>query len=258
MIFKDFAVIIIDVSKFCFYFSAWHVRLAQYYKTESETDTNSHLRETLSDPIHEYRESRDVTIHEKLKKKHSTHTNEYTQIPNSKHSSDSRTKHKKRSRSKTRKRSLSKTRKHDHESDSKRRKSDSSLSRQSSTHNGKVLGYETPKKKNQPRLDPHEDNVTLNCKSEKSDKHQILNHTTVSTSTNTNSVLVTHNNSLQTPIKLIPDKVSTTPKPSPSSTKLGPSTGLSTPKKNHKKSELKAPVDLLDKIMRDMDGKNWS
>lgn len=236
-------------------FSAWHVRLAQYYKTDSESDKNNHLRETLSDPIHEYRESKEASITEKLKKKH---TSEHT--PSSKHSSE-RSKHKKRSRSKTRKRSLSKSRKHDHNSESKRRKSDSSLSRQS-LHNGKDLGYETPKKKDHvSRRDSNDDKV--NSKSEKNDKHTPSRPTSSTNTNSTNTISIstmTHNNSsLQTPTKteMLPDKVVITCKPSPSSTK---SLGITTPKKNHKKSESKtpAPVDLLDKIMRDMDGKNWS
>lgn len=240
---------------------AWHVRLAQYYKTESDHEKNNHLRDTpIDNPICEYRESKDASIHEKLKKIHAVeHTptsNKHSERSERDRSSDrserERSKHKKRSRSRTRKRSSSRSRKHDHESDSKRKKFDTS-----STYNGnKEPVYETPKKKDLSRRDSNEDKI--NCKSDK--------HSTPHRSSHSNNIPVqTHHSTMQTPtkIKINLDKPvmtgNSTPKASPSAKTLG----MVTPKKSYtpKKPETtKSPatVDLLGQIMRDMDGKNWS
>ncbi|GLV45128.1 uncharacterized protein CBL_14299 [Carabus blaptoides fortunei] len=91
---------------------AWHVRLQQYYKNKAESEKGGHSRET-TEPVHEYRESKDAVPMDKPKRKH-----DYESVSASKY------KHKKRSRSKTRKRSLSKTHSSKHDGQEKRRKSD--------------------------------------------------------------------------------------------------------------------------------------
>lgn len=232
------------------------------------------MRENYSDPIHEYREINEAALTEKLKQKL---TSEYMldeKLPEktlekiyektSEKTSEKtleriaeRSKHKKRSRSKTRKRSLSKSRKHNHDSsEPKRRKSESSISHQP-VHNGKDLGYETPKKKEHLSRSCSSDEK-ISVKSEKKRKHS--SHRPPATTNNSANVYIvsTANNSCpQTPTKTdtIIEKVHMTSKTS--STK---SMDTPTSKKHHKKPEVKAAgtVNLLDKIMRDMDGKNWS
>lgn len=230
-------------------FIAWHVRLQQYYKSGSETEKNNQTIELSEEPVHEYRESKDVHL-EKPKKKHDHEHN------SSFRSSDSeRRKHKKRSHSKTRKRSLSKSSsskdEHDGEFQAKKRKSDSSPVKHA-TINGKDINHDSDMKKKQtlsPKDRKPTDIVKLNSK-------ETIKHISPPASSTNNSN--THVPPLSSDSTNVSPKSSKTEPKIHSPIKSPLKSNSVTPKKSFKKNETKSPVDLLDKIMRDMDGKNWN
>lgn len=256
------------------FYVAWHVRLAQYYKNDTEQQEKNHCRDISDIPQQEHRESKDVHPTKPRKKHHNDYDEDYS--PNSK---SKKSKHKKRSHSKSRKRSLSKSHKHEYycESDSKRSKSDSVKTescKSDSSLKSESLKNEAVKDSSKYQVSSANERtgtmvehhvMNVNCKtvkqaaatnSQQSAQH-CLGSNTVSVSVPVPGDSAPSNShtpaNVHSPIKkpLSNDKQSCTPN------KVSPNKSSLTPKKSPKK-ELKPPVDLLDQIMRGMDGKNWN
>lgn len=260
--------------------------MAQYYKNEGEQQPEKNHCRDLSD-VHqtEHRESKDVHTPKPKRKYHEDYDEDYT--PNSR---SKRNKHKKRSHSKSRKRSVSKSDKNDCSSDSKRSKTDSKT--ETCKSDSKSESCKSEIKKTEPRNESKDEikdlknelkdlknqstngkekkrdstkdsdvSYKVNCKAE---KQHVTNSVSsmvtcgtvsvgaTSTYSNIGSTLPTQNASSQSPLKkTVPEKLNTTP----IKTNLNK---VLTPKKTPKKENSKPPVDLLDEIMRGMDGKNWN
>lgn len=239
------------------------MRLQQYYKTVEDNEKNINcIADTTNETIHEYRESKEVNAMQKAKKRHNEQNHNVTvqnhsatvqqnhSVPvqqnhsSSKSSDEQRKKHKKRSRSKSRKRTPSTTSQTEDSPQPKKHKTEHSTT--PSKHisvNGNEKSYE--KKKPSTPYKERKENKEHSTPVKENNKH-IPHHITC---TNTLPI-TTIAQDATSPCKA--SKIYVEQK------NLPVTKNSQSPKKTHKKSDTNSPVDLLDKIMKDMDGKNWN
>lgn len=174
---------------------------------------------------------------QKVKKRHSDPPH------SSKSSDEQRKKHKKRSHSKTRNRTSSTTSQNDDSSpQSKKHKTEyPSTPVKHPTVNGNEKSPVDKKKPTTPYKDRKSEENNRPLREGKHIPHHITSTLTLPTTTITQDATSPSKSS-----KIyVEQKNPLVPK-------------IHSPKKHYKKTETKSPVDLLDKIMKDMDGKNWN